>query len=146
MKFALDVKNDRKVADGIIDLGGRATSAQPVLTAASEVLQAGLARNFRSRGGALGAPWSARVDGSPATLQGETGGLEAALTGGDGSFKRTTATMGIAGARGDSAFIARFHQGGTTRGLPARKVVGVSDTDQAVLLKMVERYLLGNQS
>lgn len=144
MKFALDVKNDRAVADGLVDLGQRATSAQLVLTAASGVLQAGLARNFRSRGSALGAPWPAKKDGTPATLR-DTGGLEAALTGGSGSFKRTTATMGIAGARGDSAFLARFHQGGTSRGLPARKVVGVSTTDQAVLLRMVQRYLLAGQ-
>ena len=141
MKFALDVRNDRKVADDLVDLGERARNAQPLLRAASEVLAGGLARNFRSRGAELGSPWPAKADGSPATLH-ATGALEAAMT---GPFSRTTKTMGIAGARGDSAFIARFHQGGTKSGVPARKVIGVSRRDESVLLAMVQRYLLSDR-
>lgn len=137
MKFALDVLNDREVADDITRIGERAVSAQPVLTAASEVLARGIVRNFQSRGASLGKPWPALADGSPATLI-DTGGLAGQV----GNMKRTTKTHAIAGTRGDRSFIQKIHQKGRND-MPARLSIGVSDRDRAVLLMMVERYLVG---
>ena len=136
MRVRVDVISDEAIRR-LNDTGERAVYLRPVLVAGSTVLNQGLIRNFRSQGRDIGTPWPRKADGSRATLV-KTGALQAQVA----NLSRQTKTMGIAGMKGDRAFIARFHQGGTSRGLPARPIMGYSSATRYGLIAMVERYLV----
>lgn len=136
MRVQVDVLS----AKAIKQLGAtehRAEYLEPVLRVSARVLGEGLTRNFQTRGSFFGSPWPAKKDGSPATLN-RTGALQSSVAG----LTRTTKAQAIAGFSGPEAFIARFHQAGTSRGLPARPLVGHADITRTRLIDMLERYLV----
>jgi phage gpG-like protein len=145
MRLSVDVLNDDHVRENLKDLGDRAVNAKPVLERAARVMANGIIVNFGTHGAYLGRPWVAKADGTPATLV-RDGGLAADV----GNLQRATRTMAVAGIKGPSAFIARFHQGGTKdrKGgtgrqlMPARPIVGIADHDRVTLLDMLERHLM----
>lgn len=128
MKLTIDVKNDEQVAGQIDQLGDRARNPQPALARAGHLLEAGIQRQFSTRGGEFGGGWPGTAD-----LK-DTGAMYGSL------FTRVAKTQVTVGLKD---YKARFHQGGTERGLPKRELVGRSRTTEVHALEIMQDYLLG---
>jgi phage gpG-like protein len=128
VKLLIDVKNDDRVAGDLTRLGVRARNPQPVLARAGGLLEAGIRRQFSSRGGEFGGRWPGTADLV------DTGAMKGSL------FARVAKTQVTVGLKDPKA---RLHQGGTSRGLPKRQLVGRSTTTEIHAMEIVQDYLLG---
>lgn len=150
MRFDLEVKGDKVAIAKIDELSDRAGDLQPVFRAAGEIIAKGLKRQFETRGaylGGKGTPWkplaAATVErksrqGLPADVLVAAGALAASLTGGKGHVLRIAKTQVRVGTKD---FKARFHQGGTSQGEPARKLVGIAKNDREAIFRLVRKHL-----
>lgn len=146
MKFAAEVVGDKKTGHLLQQLGHRAADPRPVFKEIADLFQRGQARQFSSGGAYFGTPWAPLAESTVARTGAHrplhlTGALERAVAGkGKGKLRRVTKTKVTVGT---SLFYAIFHQGGTSKGVPARPVVGISRRDGKQALTMLERHLTG---
>lgn len=150
MRLDLDLNGDKIALRKIDALGDRALETRPLLVAVGKVIQDGIAKQWETGGaylGGEGSPWpdiakstaerKAR-EGLSATLHGETGKLQDSLTGGQGSVIRITKLQVRVGTRDPKAY---FHQGGTSRGIPARKLVGIAPADRPKIFSLLRKHM-----
>lgn len=140
----------------VTDLRGfaeRASDMRPAMGEVRPLMIEGIRRQFESHGNYLGTPWPALSaetlrrksrEGKAPELMVDDGDLAAALTGGRGMTSRVTRTSSRVAVKD---FVARFHQGGATEGrrgdLPARPVVGISDSGKELAMLIIRRFLIG---
>jgi phage gpG-like protein len=151
----VDVIGDEKVAldlEGVID---RAKDARPATKKVKAIFIESNRKTFESEGSHIGAPWAPLAEATkerksregldPRPLRGKTGDLEASMTGGRG--KRTGATK--TGARaGSSVWYSVFTRGAKAdagshnTGIPARKLAGVTRSEEGEILTTVATYIV----
>ena len=150
MRFDLEIKGDSTATARMEELSNRAVNLSPVLTAAGEIMKKGLAKQFDSKGaylGGKGTPWpklakatverKVRQGFNPDILR-ANGELEESLRGGSGHVFRVAKTQVRTGTKD---YRARFHQGGTIKGEPARKLVGLSTRDREKIFSLVRKHM-----
>lgn len=140
MKFDLDIKGDRAAIKVIDTLGDRAVNLRPALTAAGEIIEEGIAKNFRQGGSHFGESWpgleastlerKSRQGLSSEVLRAH-GALEAGLTGGQDAVKRVAKFQVRVGTKN---FVARFHQG-------KRPLIGIAKSDRAKIFALLRRHM-----
>ena len=144
MNLDVSVKGEARARLHLDDVGDRAKDPKAVLNRIADTLQSDQAANFRGQGSMFGG-WAPNA---PATLERKgssrplvaTGALEQSLQKGRGKGKvrRVTKTRVTLGT---SLFYGRFHQAGTSRGVPQRKIVGIRPVRTRLAVKMLERYI-----
>lgn len=139
----VDVIGEDEAAADIRAIAKRSADMRPVFQRIRALLIAGHASNFSSRGAFLGDSWPPLAEstrekkGDSAVLQ-RTGALRASLTGGRGrksSITRSSVTVGT------SDWKAHFHHAGTST-IPARKLVGISETTERAAIELMERFIV----
>jgi phage gpG-like protein len=121
----------------------------PLWDKLADALRDSTRRNFATEGASSGARWhplsprygtwkAKHYPGQP-ILQRSGVMMESLVNDGHGSiYERRPAAM----AWGTSVPYAKYHQTGTTRGLPARPIIRLTDADQDDMTKLVHRHLL----
>jgi phage gpG-like protein len=155
MRVDTEVIGDEKVLLDLEKMIERANDARPATKQVKEILIKSNRENFESAGSHIGAPWAplteatkerkAREGLDPRPLHGKTGALAASLTGGKG--KRTGATR--KGARaGTGVWYSVFARGtkgsagSHNTGEVARKLVGVTHSEEEEILTTVSTYIV----
>lgn len=148
----VDIFESAAVAD-LRGFAQRASDMRPAMGEVRPLMMEGIRRQFESHGNYLGTPWPALSyetvrrksrEGKSPELMVDQGYLSTSLTGGPGMVSRVTRTMARVGVQD---FVARFHQRGASGGrrgdMPARPVVGISDTGQELAMLIIRRFLIG---
>lgn len=148
MRIDLDINGDKAAAARLKEIGDRAVNVKPVLTQIGEVMREGLAKQWETGGahlGGKGSPWPKLAkatierkarEGLNREVLRATGALESSLKGG-AIFSVASSQVRV----GTKDFRARFHQGGTKQGMPARKLVGVAKADRQGIFRLLRRHL-----
>lgn len=128
-------------------IGYHATHANPAMKRCVAIMQTGVRRNFETQGNYFGKPWPALAEetldkrareGQGTRILVVTGDLEQSLFGGKGRIRKATNDMAQVGTRDH---VARFQQGGTKTGIPARRIVGIAHRDLEECKRVIARYL-----
>lgn len=144
MRFDLDIKGDQKVVDNLDDLAHRASNLKPVFEAVANIFAAGIKHTWATKGAYIDKPWpqlaaatverKAREGKSPEMLR-ATGVLQRSVL--DNIYTRIATTQVRVGVQGSDQYRARFHQGGTSQGMPARPLVGIAKQDRKEIFRLV---------
>lgn len=153
MRVDTEVIGEEKVLLDLEKMIGRAKDARPATKKVKAIFIESNQKTFESEGSHIGAPWAPPAEATkerksregldPRPLHGKTGDLRASLTGGKG--KRTGATK--TGARaGSSVWYGVFTRGTKASerntGTPARKIAGVTRTEQEKVLTTISTYVV----
>ncbi len=156
MRVDTEVIGEEKVLLDLEQMIARAKDARPATKKVKQIFIDSNKKTFESEGGHIGASWAPLAEATkerksregldPRPLHGKTGDLGASLTGGKG--KRTGATK--TGARaGSKVWYAGMVGRGTkadagshNTGIPARKLAGVTRSEEGEILTTVSDYIV----
>lgn len=155
MRVDTEVIGDEKVLLDLEKMIERANDARPATKKVKAILVESNKKTFESEGSHIGASWAPLAEATkerksregldPRPLHGKTGALAASMTGGKG--KRTGATK--KGARaGTSVWYSVFTRGAKAdagshnTGIPARKIAGVTRSEEEEILTTVSEYVV----
>jgi hypothetical protein len=150
-----EVLGEDKVLLDLEAMISRAKDARPATRKVKEIFIKSNKATFDSEGSHIGAPWAPLAEATlerksregidPRPLHGKTGALGASVTGGRG--KRTSATK--TGARAGSGVWysvftrgAKADAGSHNTGIPARKLAGVTRSEEEEILTTVSGYIV----
>lgn len=140
MKLDISVLHDEAVKTDLHMLGNRAANPLPAFSRVGLLLEAGIRRQFASRGAEFGKQWPALAAETAARKGSSTPLVDTGAMLGSLYSKPLKASV----KAGLKDYKARFAQGGTSRGEPARPVVGASRGTEGAAINMVRDYLLGD--
>lgn len=156
MRVDTEVIGEEKVLLDLEKMIQRANDARPATKKVRDTLVASNKKTFESEGSHIGAPWAPLAEATkerksregidPRPLHGKTGDLAASLTGGKG--RKTSATK--KGARAGtkvfySVMVGRGAKGdgdAHNTGIPARKLAGVTRSEEHKILDTVGTYIV----
>lgn len=145
------VEGADSVADRLRDIAERGEDMRPAMLLIKELLIEGHAKQFDSKGAYLGTPWPENStetlkrkarEGVPSlsSVMVASGDLQESLSGGKGGRSRVSRS-GV--SVGTALFYAVFHLAPKRKGMPARPVVGIADSERETALEIMERHVMG---
>lgn len=131
--LTVTVDGATQVIATLVGVEKQGANLKPAMDKSAELVKTTIKQNFSSNGRLLDKPWEARKQVYSWPMLNKTGEMK-------GSFKHVSTSKDA--TISNTNFKFKYHQLGTRRGLPARKMLGITFNDAQKIAQIITDHMM----